>query len=126
MGFSFQFAQRGAAKAHYSMNGSQMARLVEVMREAGAIREQGLDPNWTLLPDGVSHDKFRSNDGHHVTPEECLRIADRLRAGLADGTALNILAFFDDAPFGAEARDWVAAWADYNPRAAAAGGYVVR
>jgi hypothetical protein len=95
------------------------------MPAVGAIREQGVDPHRTFLPDGVTHDRFRSNDGHHVTPDECLLIAQRLRAGLADGSALETLSFFDDDPPGAKARDWIAAWAGYNERAAAAGGYYV-
>jgi hypothetical protein len=103
-----------------------MSVMVEVMREVRAIREQGCDPNWTLLPDGVTHAKFRSNDDHHVTPAECLLIAERLRAGLKDGTVIDILSFFDDAPRGTTGREWIEKWIDYNERAAAAGGYRVR
>jgi hypothetical protein len=126
MGYSFSFVRKGARNGNYSMNGSQMSIMVEVMRAVGAIREQGVDPDWTLLPVGVTHDKFRSNDNHHVTPEECLLIAEKLRAGLADGTATTFLSFFDDAPRGAKGLAWVEEWADYNERAAAAGGYHVR
>jgi hypothetical protein len=126
MGFSFSFEQPGKANSAYSMNGSQMSMMLEVMRAAKAIREQGCDPNWTLLPDGVPHAKFRSNDNHHVTPEECLVIATRLREGLADGTVSETFSFFDDAPPSKECRKWVHEWADYNERAAAAGGYRVR
>jgi hypothetical protein len=126
MGFAFSFEQPGRANGKYSMNGGQMSMMVEIMRGVKAIREQGMDPNWSLLPDGVTHDKFRSNDNHHVTPEECLLIATRLREGLADGTIIDVLSAFDDAPPGKEARKWVNEWADYNERAAAAGGYRVR
>ena len=126
MGFAFSFEQPRFPNSHYSMNGAQMSIMLEVMREVKAIREQGCDPNWTLLPDGVTHAKFRSNDNHHVTPAECLLIAERLRAGLKDGTATSILTFFDDAPGGARGRAWIEEWADYNERAAAAGGYRVR
>jgi hypothetical protein len=126
MGFAFSFEQPGGANRTYSMNGAQMSMMVEIMRAVKAIREQGVDPNWSLLPDGVTHAKFRSNDNHHVTPEECRLIARRLREGLADGTVTDTLSFFDDAPGGKEGRKWVKEWADYNERAAVAGGYRVR
>jgi hypothetical protein len=126
MGFAFSFEQPGRANGNYAMNGSQMSMMVEIMRAVKALREQGMDPNWSLLPDGVTHDKFRSSGNHHVTPQECLLIATRLREGLADGTVTETLSFFDDAPVGKKARQWVEEWAAYNERAAAAGGYRVR
>jgi hypothetical protein len=125
MGFGFSFVRPGLPKGNYSMSGGQMAIMVEVMREVKAIREQGCHPDHTLLPDGVPQAKFRSNDNHHITPAECLLIAARLRAGLKDGTAMTTLCFFDNAPDGPEGRAWIEEWADYNERAAAAGGYRV-
>jgi hypothetical protein len=126
MGFSFSFVQADADNSNYAMNGSQMAILLEVMRAVKAIREQGSGPDWDLLPVGVTHDKFRSSGNHHVTPAECLLIATRLREGVEDGTVTDTLSFFDDAPRGRVGRAWVLEWADYNRRAATAGGYLVR
>ena len=126
MGFAFSFKKQELPRSNYSMNGSQMSIMLEVMRAVGAIREQGSWPDWTILHEGVTHDKFRSSGNHHVTPTECLLIASKLRAGLEDGTATTTLTFFDDAPLSNEGRDWIEEWADYNERASAAGGYRVR
>jgi hypothetical protein len=126
MGYAFSFEQPGLPNHHYSMNDAQMSILLEVMREVKAIREQGCNPNWTLLPDGVTQAKFRSNDNHHVTPAECLLIAERLRVGLKDGTVIATLSVIDDAPHGKKGVAWIEKWIDYNERAAAAGGYRVR
>jgi hypothetical protein len=126
MGFAFSFVQPEKARSNYSMNGAQMGIMLEVMRAVGAIREQGSWPDWTILPEGVAQEKFQSSGNHHVTPTECLLIAEKLRAGLKDGTATTTLTFFDDAPLGQEGRAWIEEWADYNGRAAAAGGYRVR
>lgn len=126
MGYAFCFEQPGKPKSNYSMNGAQMSMMVEVMRAAGAIREQGIDPDWTLLPDGVTHAKFRSNGNQLVTPDECRLIAERLKTGLANGTVSTTLSFFDDAPRGKAGQQWIEAWIDFNERAAGTGGYRVR
>jgi hypothetical protein len=125
MSFFFTFEDASRPKCHYEFGGANMAIMVEVMRNVRAIREQGGDPDFTLLPEGVAQAKFRSNSNQLVTPDECRLIAERLRAGLQDGSAMEVLCFFDDAPDGKEGRDWIAAWADYNERAAVAGGYRV-
>src|SRR5437764_14279555 len=125
MSYSFSFEQPGHPNDSYAMNIFQMSIMRDVMREVKAFREQGFSPNWTILPDGVTHDLFSSNSNQLVTPDACRLIAERLRAGLADGTVFNTLSFFDDAPRGAEGEAWVAEWADYNERAANAGGYRV-
>lgn len=125
MGYDFSFERPDVPRADYRLNSAEMSILVEVMREVGAIREQGCYPNYTLLPEGVPQAKFQSNGNQHVTPDECRLIARKLRDGLANGTVTTTLSFFDDAPYGAEAVRWVEGWIDYNERAADAGGYRV-
>lgn len=126
MSYVFSFEQPTLPESSsYSLTGAEMRMMVEVMREVGALREQGFGPNWTLQPDGVPQAKFQSTSNQLVTAEECGLIAERLRAGLASGKAQATLSFFDDAPRGQEGRRWVEAWADFNARAAAAGGYRV-
>lgn len=122
MGYGFAFEKQSVRNGHSSMSGGQRAIMVEVMRPVGAIRQQGCDPDFTLLPDGVRQARFRCNDNHHVTPAQCLLIAAQLRAGLENGAATELLCVFDDAPSGKEARGWIEAWADDNERAAPAGG----
>ncbi|MCA9693251.1 MAG: hypothetical protein KC636_26890 [Myxococcales bacterium] len=136
MSYFFQFVDPTAAiaqtpRAHpwlggddcYEMNGAELRMMVEVMREAGILREQGMGPRWTIDEAGVPQEKFRSNSNGHVTPDECQRIASMLRAAIDSGSAGDTLSFFDDAP--PQSRAWLESWTEFNARAAQAGGYRV-
>lgn len=137
MSYSFQFVNLNApivdtprkhkwwsfSNSSYEMNGLEMSMMVEVMREAGILREQGLAPHWTIDETGVPQEKFRSNSNWHVTPVECRKIATMMREAIDGGSAIETLSFFDDAP--PDSRAWLESWAEFNARAAHADGYRV-
>jgi hypothetical protein len=126
MGYDFSFEQETPDRA-FRMTSSEMSMMREFMREVGAVVEPGTkramsgpEPIATSAP----IQKFKSNDNQLVTPDECRTIAERLVTHV--DVILDVASFFDDAPPGPETRTWVLAWADYNARAAGAGGYRVR
>lgn len=111
--------------ASYTTSNARMSILRELMREVGAVAEAGVK---RALPDGPPVDpaapalgKLVRPSREVVTPTECTVIARRLRGHL--DVVHEVASFFDDAPEGPELVAWVSAWADFNERAAALGGY---
>lgn len=138
MGYDFSYAhidpedasQDGTPGAFYRFNGSQMALVRDLMREAGACRDdlpQALEAEgFEQTAESVDMKKFKSNDGWHVTPPECRFIATRLRAAIAERLPGEYLSFLDDVPPTKVVAEWLEEFAAYNARAAEVGGYKVR
>ncbi|WP_344968787.1 hypothetical protein [Streptosporangium fragile] len=114
-----------------NFNGWMMGYIRLIMLEAGAItapgleqalKVEGLEPN----EQSVDMAKFQSNDGWHITAEEARFIASRLRLAVEHHVPGDTLSFLDDAPPTKDVVEWLEEFADFNERAAAHGGYLVK
>jgi hypothetical protein len=128
VGYAFETEQPAPGNS-VGFNNWQMSFLREIMREVGAADEAGFPQALRLTGFAPSDqsapmEKFLSNGNWHVTEQEARFIADRLRAGIAEGVPQEVVSFFDDAPN--DVVVWVKEFADFNELAADRGGYRVR
>ncbi|MFF0201316.1 hypothetical protein [Streptomyces sp. NPDC005017] len=128
MGYAFEF-ERPAPGGSFGLNTYQMGFVREIMREAGAAAGQGLQqalrmPGFEPEERTVDMEKFLSNSDWHVSAEEALFIASRLRLAASEHLVAELMSFYDDAP--RDVGQWIDDFARFNELSASHDGYRVR
>jgi hypothetical protein len=128
MGYAFEF-ERPAPGGSFGLSNWQMSFAREVMREAGAVAGQGLGQALSMLgfePEErtVDVEKFLSTSEWHVSADEALFIASRLRLAASKHLIAELMSFCDDAH--EDVGKWIDDFARFNELSAAHDGYRVR
>ena len=109
----------------FALNIHQMRPVREVLRELGAARDhlpQALQARgFAPTERSVDMKKFKSNDGWHVTPDECAFLAERIEAGIAQRVHAEYASFIDE-PTTAELAEWLLGLAAFARVAERRGG----
>ena len=108
-----------------SLNIHQMRTVREVLRELGVARDnlpQALEAKgFAHTERSLDMKKLRSNDGWHITADECTFLAERVDAGIAQGLHA-LYASFNDEPTAEELAAWLSELAAFARGAAPRGG----